>query len=247
MSRPFPIVWTREGLVYHNGASPPVIFERPLRTTTMQAIVLLWREAWSFSVRERWPEAELTWEGGTLEISPRPLLSPKAQVIAEGVERFVAFLEDEAPAKIRARGWLDHPEQPWERAERMPEIPSDEAIGEGAFRSSRRRIEEPALAVRERPGSLEAMFDWLASSPDHPWRSHPREVRVSAEFLYAQRPDQTIWRLPLQRLRKRRGGPDEDAGYVFGRRTLVVLPHREPRCPVRAFLDQRLEARAERR
>jgi len=49
-------------------------------------------------------------------------------------------------------------------------------------------------------------------------------------------------RLPLWALRERRG--DRDGLYVFGRRTLLLLPQRGAPCPVAQHLDALLRDRA---
>lgn len=238
----FPIRWSREGIVYHPRPNPIELNTAadPLLTADPRAIVLRWEEPWSLHVLETWPRAHLRWSHG--EIPLRPGASPfhaSPEVFARRLEALVEHLEAYAPAKVRERGWLEIPEAEWERVRALPEAPSDEQVGTGAFRSAPRPVEEAVVAERGALAPLEAMLGWLASSPERPWRAHPRQVRLTDTYVYAERRDKSAWRLPLETLRGRRGRVDGDTVYVFGRQTLLVLLHREG-CPVQGMLDARL-------
>jgi hypothetical protein len=251
MSGFFPIVWTDRGIVYRPRPSPrrtgvfaaEVFFadDDPLLTSDVSAIVLRWGEPWAFALDQRWPRARLRWSGGDIDLRPGGLFGTDPEGYAERMEALVAHLERRAPSRLTSRGWLEFEHVPWERVAGMPEPATQDAVGEGAFRSARRPVEEVAVASREKPSALEAMLEWLASSPDRPWRHHPRQVRLSEEYFYAARRDGSVWRVPLSSLRARYGDPNEDAVYVFGRRTKIVLTHRAEPCPVRARLDAELQ------
>jgi hypothetical protein len=238
----FPLRWTDRGIVYHpTGAHQQRdLGGDPLLTTDLSAIVLRWADVWSLWLVEPWPRAVLRWSGGEVRLAPvgGPLaVSPEE--FAARLEALAEHLAQHAPSKVRSRGWLDVPEQPWEQVRALPELPSDATVGEGAFRSAPRPVEEPVVALRPPPAPFEAMLGWLASGPTRPWRDHPRQIRLTETFLYAERRDKTVWRVPLDTLRARLGESARDGAYVFGRRTTVIVTHR-PECPVRAALDARL-------
>lgn len=239
----FPVRWTDRGIVYH--PSPPAargVSRDPLLTTDVDAIVLRWADVWSMALVEPWPQAVIRWPGGEIALGPKGLFDPKPEAFAAEVERLVAHLEEHAPAKVSDRGWLDVPEEPWERVRALPDLASDAILGDGAFRSAPRPVEEPVVAARGPATPFEAMLGWLASSPERPWREHPRQVRLTDAYVYVERRDRSVWRIPLDALRARRGERDRDAIYVLGRRTPLILTHR-PDCAVRAALDARLTSR----
>lgn len=235
----FPIAWTSQGIVHSSSRQQRVLEGDPLLTTDVSAIVLRWADPWVLRLVEPWPQAVLRWSGGDVALRPKDLpFHASPEQFADRLEALVQHLEARAPSKVGARAWLDVPEQPWERVRGMPELPSDTSIGEGAFRSAPRPVEERVVAVREKLTPMEAMWGWLMSRPGRPWRDHPREVRLTETYLYAERRDRSVWRLPLGTLRHRTG--TSDAAYVFGRRTSLILLHRAT-CPVRERLDMLLE------
>lgn len=222
----------------------------PLETTNVDAIVLRWHELRELAAVDPWPSFRVRWHGpgggdehtfsprrGTLAEKLSPALSPPG--FARSVEAMIYHVASHTEGLVK-RGWLDAPEVEWERVRALPEARvARELAGQGAFRAAPRPIEEEATALREKPTALEAMLQWLVSSPEKPWREHPREVRTSAAYLYVERRDRSFWRLPLDTLRVRLGTTRDDAVYVFGRRTGILLTHRDG-CPVRAELDARL-------
>ncbi len=223
----------------------------PLDTRDVGAIVLRWPELRQVAAVDPWPSLQISWQasGGLDALTFRParpgldgVISPwlAPEEFAAEVEELIRFVQRHTSVLID-RGWIDIPELAWEQVGSMPDPPSERAVvGDGAFRAAPRPVEDVAIAVRAAPTPYEAMLEWLASTPDRPWREHPRRVRASDDFLYVERRDRTMWRAPLDVLRARLGGSDEDAIYVFGRRATVLLTHRAA-CPVRALLDARLE------
>lgn len=248
----FPAAWTGRGLVFHLRPHRELPGVDPLDTTNPNAIVLRWHELRELAAVDPWPRFRVRWRGpgggDDHTFAPArdvvltllmPALAPEP--FAEQVGRLIEHTQRHAPHAVR-RGWLDAPEVRWERVGSMPEVAGGARpeLGHGAFRAIARPVEEMATAVRPPNRPLESMMQWLMSTPDRPWRQHPREVRLGPEHLYAARRDGTIWRVPLETLRARVGEPSEDALYVFGRRTSIVLTKRDA-CEVRAALDARLE------
>jgi len=143
------------------------------------------------------------------------------------VERIFAHLDERFPHVVH-RGWLDAQHTEWEPAAGFPdEGPSDDDKRGGYRLSARDAPAEEVVAERASPKPLEAMMDWLASGPDSPWREHPREVKVTVNHVYVRRRDDAVYRLPLSALRCGRKNTTGDVVYVFGRRTRLLLPHRD--------------------
>ena len=240
-----PIRVTDRGVVIHPRPYRGAAFEDdPMHTSDVHALVFRWSDEFELAAVDPWPRLLVRWDGGEVVLAPRTfggLLSPLS--FEARAESAVREVERRAPERVRL-GWVDVPVVDWERVTGLPALPEDggASAGDGAYRAGRALAEEVAVAARSGPTPLEAMLDWLASSPDRPWRDHPREVRVTEDALYASRGDGSAWRLPLTALRRRDGVGGEDAVYVFGRRTRLVLTARVPPCPVRAFLDRRLTA-----
>ncbi len=253
MAGKFPVLWTREGIALHFGAYRDEPGLDPLDTRDIGAVVLRWHEVREVAAVDPWPRVRVAWSGpgGGDEHTFAPVRDStdaafSGQLTSEPFAvRAAALIEHvvkHAPAVVD-RGWLDLDEVSWEQVASLPELPGERpVVGDGAFRAAPRPVEEEAVALREAPTPYEAMLDWLASSPERPWRAHPRRVRTSTHSLYVERRDRTLWRLPLEALRLRVGAYDEDAYYIFGRRTAVLLTHRDG-CPVRKALDARLKQR----
>ncbi len=214
---------------------------------------LRWSELVELAAIDPWPRFRVRWSSDLTRVvgehvfTPTPalgfglvrVLSPDE--FASQLENLIVHAAAHRPEVVK-RGWVDAPDIDWEEVSSMPEPPTEQpALGDGAFRAAQRPVEEVAIAMRGRPSPLEAMIDWLASSPDRPWQLHPREARLSAEYFYALQRDGSIERVARSTLRVRLGGVDEDAVYLFGRRAAAVLTHREG-CPVRTALDAQLRA-----
>jgi len=246
----FPARWNEDGLVFDNtGHVPPPLRPRtrewePLDVGSVTSIALRWREVTALEAIEPWPHVKVVWYFNHARYEERivPLRiwgrgGPLA--FEQGAEALFAYAgEILRPAQLR-RGWLDEPIVEWELCSDLPgHEPPPEAAG--AYRTAAARVVEPIVARRAPLTPFEAMLCWLASGPGRPWQDTPREVVLTEEHLYARRRDRRAWRLPLSELRVRYGEAASDAFYVFGRRTMVILPGREG-CPVRARLDELLE------
>lgn len=195
---------------------------------------------------EPWPTLRVTWEEDRVE-DHRTIAPPARRFGAGGptktqlrheamVVELLGLLKNKAPRRATVDfGWAGVANQPWLRVDAMPE---EAPRGDGVFRSAGgpSRI----VARRDAPTPLESMLVWLASSPDRLWVDTPREVVLTRDYLYARFARGSLRCLPRETLRERRGPSGDDAVYVFGRRTLLVLTHRDG-CPVRAALDAQLD------
>lgn len=212
---------------------------------------------WPFNIRlrlrnlrvveaiEPWPALRICWEQERVE-DERTLSPPPRRFGAGGPTRgqtqheamvveLLGLLKQKAPRRAELRwGWAGVSNQPWLRVDAMPE---EAARGQGVFRHH--AGPSHLVAEREPPTSFEAMLEWLASSPDRLWVDTPREVALTRDHVYARFARGVVRCLPRESLRERRGPADADAVYVFGRRTRLVLTHREG-CPVRVALDAQL-------
>ena len=150
-------------------------------------------------------------------------------------ESFLQAVRKYSRAKV-GEGWHAHPAVAWERVDEMP---TTMVAGAGAFRTA--ATGPKIIAQRGPSGPLETVWSWLASSPERRWRDTPKELVVTQDSLFARFWSGEAYRLPLAALRERRA-PEEsdDAVYVFGRSTHVVLLAGEG-CPVDAALRRVLD------
>ncbi len=175
-----------------------------------------------------WPGFEIEWRhsGGASRRRFEPRFRKEREAWAETVEQIFAHLADRFP-HVAKRGWLDAPDVKWEEVGLFPDERIDDIDQRGGYRlSAKEAPSEEILARRDAPKALEAMMDWLASSPDYPWREHPYEVVVSVSHVYVRRRDERVYRLPVDALRLALTNGD-DYAFIFGRRTRLLLPHRK--------------------
>lgn len=197
-----------------------------------------------------WPALHVAWSTEHLDLE-RTLVPPERRFGSGGPteaqlahERVVTEVIARLKANPRAasvaidEGWAAFEVVPWAEMEGFPE---DDEAGDGAFRTPADM--DPVVARREPPSTLEKMLVWIASSPDRRLADTPGEVVLTREQVFARFSGGAVRRLPRRSLRARKGPVDDDAVYVFGRRTRLVLPHREG-CPVRAALDEQLGGEA---
>jgi len=165
---------------------------------------------------------------------PLPAFGPGPGRVAyrfeRAVERLVALAERRGwPLE---RGWVTRRHVEWEPFVSWPRGAETRAVS----------YRDPAglrpVALRHRDHPMQRLSAWLGSSPTRPWEHTPEEVALTDAHVYARLP-QGVHPLPRTALRHRLGDEAEDAIYVFGRRTKLVLPYRR-RCAVRAMLDQQL-------
>lgn len=202
----------------------------------------------SIAAVEPWPSLHVAWK--TKHLSLERTLAPAERRFGSGgpndaqlaheamVEQVIDGLRTGPAASVVDRGWAGVGVVPWVETELWPD---DASVGEGAFRTA--ADADPIAARRGPPSPLEAMLVWIASSPDRRLANTPREVILTREHLYARFSDDVVRALHRASLRTRLGPADEDAVYVFGRRTRLVLPHRDG-CAVRALLDAQLAEEA---
>lgn len=149
--------------------------------------------------------------------------------------RILAAVREHCPRAVRP-GWLARPSVAWEPVAAIPVHPPPNTTGyraPGAASILAHRIATP----------VESLLTWLCRL-----RDGTREIVVTPEHVYARRSAGT-WRVPLAALAARYddgywGNPFERALsvprtrlYVFGRRALLEVLHREG-CPVQAVLDR---------
>ncbi|MEM9193527.1 MAG: hypothetical protein AAGF12_30410 [Myxococcota bacterium] len=166
---------------------------------------------------------------------------PRNSRFAQMIEEWVRYIEVTAPVRtLRGvkRGWLDIPDTRWSPAEEIPEDERKERAM-GAFRTAK---PTSFIVARRRPTSVfSTLLAWLASSPDQKWRNTPRELALTDEDLLAEFYNDKTYVIPRSALRMRLGQPGEDAVYVFGRGTRLVLTHQEG-CELQAALDAQLSS-----
>lgn len=206
-----------------------------------------------------WPAIRVRWGAereGEREMvhhprGPRALLprSPSAVTAMEAygrrVEALLAWLRESRgdAEELIVPGWSELPDVPWEP---VPGLPSDGPEAGGAYRASgrsRRVVGQRVVARRPRPTVTELLLAWLALSDRKPWKETLREVVMTDDHLYAELWDRSHWRLPLGALTVRLGDTGEDAVYVFGKRTFLVLTARRGD-EVTRRLDRLLATRA---
>lgn len=191
-------------------------------------LLFAFRDLVQVEAADPWPGFEVEWkqvgQNGRRRVEPRR--AKQREEFAEAVVRLVRHLEERFPHAV-VPGWVTAPDLPWERVKSFPDEEPDEERRADYRVSARKRPQEEIVARRSAPRALEATLDWLASSPDYPWREHPLEVVLTVHHVYARRRDGDVYRLPRSELRIARLNRDQDAVFVFGRRTLLVLPHRE--------------------
>jgi len=184
-----------------------------------------------------WPAMEVEWRhsGGATRRRFRSRFAKDREAFAATVENVFAHLDERFP-HVAKRGWLEAPEVEWEHVGLFPDERIDDPEQRGGYRlSAKEAPAEEIIARRESPKAQETLMDWLASSPNYPWREHPHEVVVSASHVYVRRRDDKVYRLPVSALRVALTNGD-DFVFVFGRRTRLLLPHRDG-CPVIAALS----------
>ncbi|MFK7985566.1 MAG: hypothetical protein AB8I08_06005 [Sandaracinaceae bacterium] len=216
----------------------------PLAISDMNALVFRWRDEFRVAAIDPWPRVRIRWSGSETLLTPRTMLGLTSPLkFEQRMENALLTLKERAPTKVDL-GWVNSPVVEWEPVSALPALPETSAAAGkhgGAYRAGGPRAEEYAVAARGTPSSIEVMLDWLASSPDRSWKDHPRQVRLTEEAIYIERRGGTLFRLPLSTLRHREGPVYDDAVYVFGRRTRLVLGHRAEGCEVRARLDAWLD------
>ncbi len=221
-----------------------------LRTRTAGQLLAMFRYCFPLDALRRldatgrWPGLVIGWDEPGAAYDERHL-RPRPPTFGAGpgresfwfeatVERVFRLANREAWPVHLAEGWVVVPHVEWERAPIWP------TAGRGA--TYRTAATARAVVRRPRYRARELLSTWLGSGPQRPWEATPREVVLTEQHVYARFATGDACRLPLQSLRIRLGEADEDAIYVFGRRTQLVLPYRTD-CPVRSVLDARLSRR----
>ncbi|MEM1418843.1 MAG: hypothetical protein AAGH15_28365 [Myxococcota bacterium] len=199
------------------------------------------------SALPEWPSFEVCWRAGAglrreTFAPPAPIFGAPEPEHAQRHESVVRALFADLQARglrsLRlARGWTTHEDVAWEPAAGLP-LAGPRTVG------GYRVPAGSAVVAARSPGRLASLRDWLSSSPERPWGTMAREVVLTATHVYARFPDGSVARLPRRALRTRLGPVHEDATYVFGARTPLVLGWRRGGCAVRDALDRQLERSA---
>lgn len=206
----------------------------------MAQLLYPWPDLWEIEAVEPCPCFEIEWRhiGGRSRRRFVPASRRQEGAVEAEVLALFAHVREHRPHTVKG-GWVDVPPATWERVREMPGQAEPAEMGTGFYRSAKLSGEEPVVARWGPPTSMEAMLHWLASTPERPWREHPRSVALTATYVYVERRDGDVVRLPLDVLRVRRGEGRNDVVYVLGRNTPLIVPWRDE-CPVRAALDARL-------
>ncbi|RLB53825.1 MAG: hypothetical protein DRJ42_10785 [Deltaproteobacteria bacterium] len=204
----------------------------------MHQLIFPFKTLVSVEATDPYPTFEIEWRhmGGKTRRRFLARFRSDEEAWVASVEKIFAHLDERFPHVVH-RGWLDAQNTEWEPAAGFPDERTLADEKRGGYRLSAR--DEPAeevVAERASPEPLEAMMDWLSSGPDSPWREHPNEVKVTVSHVYVRRRDDAVYRLPLSALRGGRKNSTGDIVYVFGRRTRLLLPHRDG-CPVVTALN----------
>lgn len=211
----------------------------PLRHETRKAIVVPWEDLRELALVDPWPRFRLAWTfpDGTASELIGPAQPEEDEAFGQALERTVAHVAARMPERV-ARGWLDAPIVPWEPVDAMP---VDERTLDTVewLRATPTELRERVRASRTRT-SYEALLAWLASRASLPWRAQPRALAVTDDYVYAERADESVHRLPLEALRLAFHNDSDDHVFVFGRSTRLVLPARL-QCRVVDELLDRLE------
>jgi hypothetical protein len=202
----------------------------------MSSLHLPWHELMTIEPVQPWPELLIEWqEAGRLRRS-RVAPSKDRDAFEAAVEALFEAAEARVPTSKLPTGWLAAPHAAWQDVDALP---TDHAPERGADYRSAPQTRDAVVAVRPPRGGLHVLMQWLASSPDRPFRAMLREAVLTERHLYARRQDGKVQRLPLDLLEEKIGG--SDAIYRFGRGNRVLLSDAE-RCPVCQGLDARLAA-----
>jgi hypothetical protein len=233
----------------------------PFDSTVQSAVLVPWRDLLKLTLVDPWPCVRLRWR--TIDGGAEDVFGPHENTSAEAFARAATRLSEattrRAPQLVH-RGWLDVPDVPWEPVSAFPRVDARvERRDLGAFRTSASDHDEHALkllARRGAPATFDALFEWLRSGPDKATSVLPRAMLVTqdadGEDVYVRWRDERCERMPLAALRTRTAPPfspnslntgvSDDAFYVFGRATRVLLTRRST-CAVAQLFDQRLAKR----
>lgn len=211
------------------GDTPRAGDERAARRTQLR-----WEDIVRLDATGPWPKLEIHYHAEAnirrLQLEPRGELP--AEFLAHMRKLFEFATRHVDPGDVRS-GWVTAPDVMWEHLERWPE--EQEAVltpYRGAVNHEQWR------AMRDKPSAYEAMLQWLASTPERPWREHPRRVLVTSSRVCVERRDKKPVAIARSLIRGRRRTADGDRAYYFGRRERLLLPLRGQNCPVTWALDQ---------
>lgn len=187
------------------------------------ALDVRWPQLWQLRLVEPCPSFEVEWRhvGGRSERLIVPRFRGEREAVERDVLALVEHVREHRPHTIEP-GWSAFVDVEWEQVRQLPEEHDGSVQGQGVYRAARVSPEERIVARWGPPSAFGSMLQWLASTPERQWRQHPKRVVITDSFVYAEQRDGTFARLPLDALRLRHG--EDDAVYVFGRKTLLVLP-----------------------
>lgn len=196
---------------------------------------LRWEDIARLDATGPWPSLEIHYhtESDIRRLTLAPRREPPAEFLAHARSLFDFAWTRLDAGEVRS-GWVTAPDVQWEPLQKWPD--ETEAVLATPYRGTSRY--EKVRAVRGTPSPLEAMLQWLASTPERPWKEHPRRVTITNERVCVERRDKEPVALSRSLIRGRRRTPHGDRAYYFGRRQRLLLPLRDDACPVVWALDQ---------
>jgi hypothetical protein len=212
----------------------------------MRGVELVARRIVELRFGERFPELEVDYRGPdvlehyTLRTGDWGTRTPEDDLPSQeaALEAFAVWAAAEG-VPMR-RGWLDVPVVVPERVD----APIRDELREApaGYRTSAKVTEWTWTAPMT---SQERLLRWVLGRNRRSW-PFVAEAAVHEDTLFFKDrlEDAHAWALPLGSVRTRWDVGSSDRIYVFGRHTQVGFFGRERLCPVRAILEQRLEARA---
>ncbi len=204
---------------------------------------LPWHQVAWLTAEHPWPGLRLRWRAAGVLHSARlvPAQPADAGAVAARIAELFAYVRANIRGVEVAPGWLDFAELEWEKAE-WPMEPTRDDAAAGAFRTSAPPPRAgPVIAHRTRRTPLEVLLDWLASRPGLEWRAQPIEIAATTTHLFA-RTRRGVVKAPLVALARVDVTKDGDVVATFGRKTRIVLPHRQD-CAVATLLRARAPKR----
>lgn len=207
------------------------------RPFSIHSLAIAWSWIDNLEAVDPWPQVLIEWTEAGVFYRARVAPSGDPEEFDAEVEALFAAAERRLPLARLTDGWLARPRARWEDVDDLPT--GEERYGDVSYRSWSRP--DPIVARRPPRGGLGAVLEWLASSPQRPFRAMPREAVLTESYLYVRRRDGRVQRISLDLLEAGRGSSDRF--YRFGRGAEILFTDAE-RCPVCAGLDARLASRA---
>lgn len=196
---------------------------------------VLWRDVVRLDATGPYPELIVAYHTAddVRKVTARPRSGDLGPWIESVEALFEAARSHLEPSALRP-GWAAAELVGWEPFE---EWPDEERVAILASPYRGAPPGEQVRAVREAPPPLEALLQWLASTPEYPWKEHPVRVMATDRHVCVRRRSGEQVRVERRHLRGRRRTPHGDRAYYYGRELRLLLPLRDDACPVIWALD----------